>query len=377
MRVGIIGMGNMGSKYARLIVKDGVEGMELSAITRITDERWNEIKDYVSEELSRFNSADDMFDAIDNGQLVLDAVIIATPHYSHEICAVKAFERGISVLCDKPAGVYSKQARNMMEAYSAAKAKNADLLYGFVFHQRMYSVYTTIKDIIDTKKYGNIKRISWIVSDWYRSNAYYQSGGWRATWKYDGGGTLLNQCPHNLDILSWICKTPKSVMGFCKEGKYHPIEVEDEVTAYLEWDDGVSGVFVASTGEAPGVNRLEISLDNALLVCDNTTLRVAELDKPEIEYRTASEGNFFAKPKYEWRDIEVEKPCDAYREVLERFARGEMVAKGEEAINSLYISNAVYLSSWTGRKVDIPVPGTEYERQFEREFERELEKRMQ
>lgn len=375
MRVGIIGMGTMGIKYAQLIAKCEIAGMELSAITRVTDERWDKIKDYVSDDLQRFDSGDDMFDAIDEGRLKLDTIIIVTPHYSHETFAIKAFERGINVLCDKPAGVYSRQARNMMEAYNAAKSKKPDLLYGYVFHQRTYPVYMKIKEIVDSKIYGNMKRINWIVSDWYRSNAYYQSGSWRATWQYDGGGTLLNQCPHNLDLLTWICGVPESVMGFCKEGKYHPIEVEDEVTAYLEWNNGVDGVFIASTGEAPGVNRLEISLDNALLLCEKGRLKVAVLDRPEIEYRNASTGNFFARPSYEWHDIEVEEPENAYNKVLEKFARGEMVAKGEEAVNSLYVSNAVYLSSWTGRKVAIPAPGTEYEKQFENAFESGLEKK--
>lgn len=363
----------MGSKYAQFIAKHEIAGMELSAITRVTEERWNEIKDYVSEDLKRFDSGDDMFDAIDQGKLKLDTILIVTPHYSHETFAVKAFERDLNVLCDKPAGVYSRQARHMMEAYTAAKIRKPDLLYGYVFHQRTYPVYRKIKEIVDSRIYGNIKRVSWVVSDWYRSNAYYRSSSWRATWQHDGGGTLLNQCPHNLDLLTWICGVPESVMGFCREGKYHPIEVEDEVTAYLEWHNGADGVFIASTGEAPGVNRLELSLDNALLVCEKGTLRAAVLDKPEIEYRDAPADDLFAKPSYEWHDITVEEPENAYQKVLEMFARGELTAAGEEAINSLYVSNAVYLSSWTGKKIRIPTKGTDYEKQFERAFEHGLE----
>lgn len=374
MKVGIIGMGNMGSKYAQLISKGEIAGMELSAITRVSQERWDSIKDYVSADLHRFNSGDDMFDAVDKGVLKLDAVIIVTPHYSHETLAIKAFERGISVLCDKPAGVYSKQARNMLEAYNAVKKDNPHLLYGYIFHQRTFPIYKKIKQIVDSGEYGKMKRVNWVVTDWYRSNAYYESGSWRATWKYDGGGTLLNQCPHNLDLLVWICGEPESVTGFCREGQYHPIEVEDEVTAYFEWENGASGVFIASTGEAPGVNRLEISLDNALLVCENGQLRIAVLDKPEIEYRNGT-GDLFAKPAYKWHDIEVEAPDKAYNKVLESFARGEMVAAGEEAIKSLYISNAIYLSSWESCKVEMPKTGTVYEKQFEHKFEMGLSRK--
>lgn len=374
MRIGIIGMGNMGSKYAEFIAKGQVKGMELAAITRVSDERWNNIKDYVSSQLMRFNSGDDMYMAIDNGELKLDAIIIATPHYSHEDMAIKAFERGLNVLCDKPAGVYSRQARNMFDAYNEAKKKDNSLKYGYVFHQRTFPIYRKIKEIADSKQYGNIKRVNWVVTDWYRPEAYYSVVNWRGTWKYDGGGTLLNQCPHNLDLLSWICGEPESVLGICKEGKYHSIEVEDDVTIYMEWKNGASGVFIASTGEAPGVNRLEISFDNALLVCDKGQLKVCGLDKPEVEYRSGTD--LFGKPKGIWKDIEVEPSERAYEKILEGFASGEYIIGGDEAFNSLYLSNAVYLSSWEDRKVRIPEMGSDYEKEFEKRFEEGLQAKI-
>lgn len=372
MDIGIIGMGNMGSKYAGLIARGEIAGMRLSAVTRVTEERWNKIKNDVPPGLMKFHSGSDMFDAVDRGILTLDAVIIATPHYSHEALAVQAFDRGISVLCDKPAGVYSRQARNMMDAYNRARKDKPDILYGFMFHQRTFPVYKKLKEIVDSKEYGNIKRVNWVATDWYRPNAYYQSGKWRATWKNDGGGTLLNQCSHNLDLLAWICGEPDQAAGFCREGQYHPIEVEDDVTAYLEWENGASGVFIASTGEAPGVNRLEISLDNALLVCEKGTLKIAVLDQPEMEYKN---GDMSVKPSYKWSEIETGPADQAYHKVLECFAKGELIAYGSEAIKSLYISNAIYLSSWKKKKVRIPQPGTAYEKQFEQEFENELQKK--
>lgn len=163
MKVGIIGMGNMGAKYALMIAKGDVKGMELAAITRVTDERWDMIRQYVSPELMKFNSGDDMYAAIDDNSLSVDAVIIVTPHYSHEELVKKAFERGISVLCDKPAGVYSRQARSMWEAYQSAKKSCPKLQYGFIFHQRTFPVYRKIKEIIDNKTYGNIKRVNCFI----------------------------------------------------------------------------------------------------------------------------------------------------------------------------------------------------------------------
>lgn len=373
MRVAIIGMGNMGHKYALRILNGSVSGMELVACTRVNEERWNAIKDLVSGELKIYNSGDDLYDAIDRGEITIDTVIIVTPHYSHEALAIKAFERGINVLCDKPAGVYSRQARIMQESYEEAKKKHPQLLYSFIFHQRTFPIHEKMKEIVESKKYGNVKRVNWVITDWYRSNAYYESGSWRATWVGDGGGTLLNQCPHNIDLLQWICGEPKSVLGICHNGKYHPIEVEDEVTAYMEWENGATGVFIASTGEACGVNRLEISMDDALLVCDQGKLSIWELDKPEIEYRTGK-GDLFAKPVKTFREIPCEPNDGAYEKVLNAFAKGEPLVEGLEAINSLYISNAVYLSSWENRRVEIPTPGSAYELEFEKEFENNLNK---
>ena len=195
----------------------------------------------------------------------------------------------------------------------------------------------------------------------------------------DGGGTLLNQCPHNLDLLQWICGVPSRVQGFCHNGKYHPIEVEDEVTAYMEWDNGASGVFTASTGEAPGVNRLEISLDNGLIIYENGELKVCCLDKPELEYRLHAE-DAFVKPKSTWETIPLETNQQPYLEILDNFAAAvqegaPLIAPGEEGRKSLLLSNAVYLSSWTGKMISIPKEGSEDEKIFEEEFEKEWRER--
>lgn len=372
MRTAVIGMGNMGSKYAVMIAEGRIEGMTLSAVTRIRPERYEEIKDILPEDIKIYQSGDLLFKAIDEGKIIIDAVIIVTPHYSHEELAIKAFERGISVLCDKPAGVYSRQARNMQEAFDKAKKENQELRYGFIFHQRTYPVYEKLRELVTSGRYGKIKRVNWVVTDWYRSNAYYASGSWRATWKGDGGGTILNQCPHNLDLMCWICGMPISVQAFCHNGKYHPIEVEDDVTAYIEWENGATGVFIASTGEAAGVNRFEISMDEALIICENGAIRIHELDKPELEYRNST-GDLFAKPAYHIIDIAAEPAKEAYEKMLTAFAKKSLIAEGEAGLYNLYLTNAIYLSSWEGQRVFIPKPGTQEERDFEGRFERQLE----
>ena len=231
-----------------------------------------------------------------------------------------------------------------------------------------------MKEIVESGKYGKLKRVNWVVTDWYRTDAYYASGSWRATWAGDGGGTLLNQCPHNIDLMQWICGMPDRVVGFCHEGKYHPIEVEDDVTAYMEWDNGVTGVFIASTGEAAGVNRLEISLEDALLVCEKGKLKILRLDKPESEYKKNTE-DLFAKPVTISEEIPCDAPKEPYIELLTDFAQGKLVATGLEAMNSQYIINGIYLSSWENDKVSLPKYGSEEEKVFEEKYEKYLERK--
>lgn len=371
MKTAIIGMGNMGSKYARMILEGKAGDMELAAVTRIRQERMDFLRDVFPKDLKIYQSAEELYAGYDRKEFEADAVLIVTPHYAHEKQVTDALERGLHVLCDKPAGVYTRQAANMERAYEAAKKKKPDLLYGYVFHQRTFPIYKKMREIVQSKEYGGLKRVNWVITDWYRPDAYYTSSAWRATWKEDGGGTLLNQCPHNLDLMQWICGMPKRVSGFCHEGRYHAIEVEDDVTAYMEWEEGATGVFIASTGEAAGVNRLEISLDDALLVCEKGKLLVCELEKPEREYRKETK-DLFAKPNTAWKEIECPAAGGAYETVLSEFAKGRTIAEGAEAIRSLYLSNAIYLSSWEHEMIEIPARDSEEEKEFELRFEKWL-----
>ena len=375
MKTAVIGMGNMGSQYAQMIAEGRIPGMELAAVTRVRKERWENMKDIMPPDLKLYESARALYEAYDKGEAVMDAVIIATPHYVHCEETVQAFDRGIHVLCDKPAGVYSRQARSMSEACRRARREYPDLLYGFIFNQRTLPVYQKLREIVRSGRYGGLKRVNWVVTDWYRPNAYYTSNAWRGTWGADGGGVLLNQCPHNLDLLQWICGMPARVRGFCHEGKYHPIEVEDEVTAYMEWDNGATGIFIASTGEAPGINRLELSMDNALVVCENGGIRICALERPESEFRLEAQ-DIYAQPAGMWSDVSCVSEKRAHEKVLEEFARGNMIAPGEEAVNSLLLSNAIYLSSWEKSMTDIPEPESEEVKAFEQRFEKWLKRKI-
>lgn len=377
-KTAVIGVGNMGSRYAALLQDKKIAGMELSALTRLRSPYKEMLQPSLDDNVPVFESADKLFEAVESGKLKLDSVIIATPHYSHEEIAVRAFKNGLNVLSDKPSGVYSRQARNMDDA--AAKSGK---VFSMVFNQRTLPIYQELFNIVKSGKYGALKRVNWTITDWYRPEKYYTSNSWHATWSKDGGGVLLNQAPHNLDLLQWICGMPARVQAFCHEGRFHGIKVEDDVTAYLEWSNGATGTFTTSTGDAPGLNRLEISLEEALIICENDILRIGsvaeEMGMKESDYRVNSE-DFFKKIKGTWTELSFEKENAPYEKVLQAFADecngiGRSIADGSEGRYSLLLSNAMYLSSWEKRMIELPQPESEQEIEFEKLFEEWLSKK--
>lgn len=353
VKIGIIGVGNMGSDHSKRIVNGDVPELKLVAVADRSQARRDWAKENLPEDVKIFNEGDEL---IDSG--VCDAVLIAVPHYQHPTLAVRAFEKGLHVMCEKPAGVYTLAVREMNEA-----AKKSGKVFGMMFNQRTNCVYRKMHELVHSGELGAIKRVNWIITDWYRTQSYYDSGSWRATWDGEGGGVLLNQCPHNLDLIQWICGMPSRVRAFCHEGKWHDIEVEDDVTAYLEYPNGATGVFVTTTGDAPGTNRFEITLEMGKLVCElseqGTTLTLYKLAENEREFcRTCPQG--FAKPKMEIIEVETDGQNPQHNGVLKAFAanilRGEpLVAGGEEGINGLTLSNAMHLSSWLDRTVELPL----------------------
>lgn len=349
VKLGIIGVGNMGSDHAKRIVNGDAPEIKLVAVADCAENRRSWAKENLPAEVQIFAEGDDLIDS-----KVCDAVLIAVPHYQHPILAMRAFEKGQHVMCEKPAGVYTKIVREMNEA--AAKSGK---VFGMMFNQRTNCVYRKMHEMVQSGELGAIKRVNWIITNWYRTQSYYDSGSWRATWDGEGGGVLLNQCPHNLDLLQWICGMPSRVRAFCHEGKWHNIEVEDDVTAYLEFPNGATGVFVTTTGDAPGTNRLEITLEMGKLVCENDELTLWKLSQNEREFCYNAQGGF-AKPEMKKIKVETDGENPQHNGVLRAFAanilRGEpLVAGGEEGINGLTLSNAMHLSSWLDKTIELPL----------------------
>lgn len=348
VKLGIIGMGNMGSGHIGNILAGKTPEIEIAAAADRREERRAWGRKTLPEGTPIFEEGSEL---IQSG--LCEAVLIAVPHYQHPVLAKEAFAAGLHVMCEKPAGVYTKAVKEMNEA-----ADKSGKVFAMMFNQRTNCLYRKMHEMVQGGQIGQMKRVSWLITDWYRTQIYYDSGDWRATWAGEGGGVLLNQCPHQLDLLQWICGLPKTVQAFCHEGKWHDIEVEDDVTAYLEFENGATGVFVTTTGDAPGTNRFEVSGTLGKLVCENGKLTFWKLKEDEREFcKTAKEG--FIKPECEEIQVETDGENPQHVGVLNAFAgnilRGEpLVANGKEGIRGLTLSNAMHLSSWLKRPVDIP-----------------------
>lgn len=347
VKIGIIGIGNMGTSHAKMIFEGKIPDLELTAIADYQEARREYAKKNF-EGIKLFESGDEL---IKSG--VCEAVVIATPHYQHPALAKLAFENNLHVLSEKPAGVYTKQVREMNEA-----AAKSDRVFAVMFNQRTNCIYRKMYELVHSGELGAIKRVNWIITDWYRTQSYYDSGSWRATWDGEGGGVLLNQCPHNLDLIQWICGMPVSVQAFCHEGKWHDIEVEDDVTAYLEYKNGATGVFITTTADTPGTNRFEVTLEMGKLVCENDKLTLYKLEMNEREFCKTARGGF-DQPEYEVIEVETDGLNEQHLGVFKAFADNilhnkPLVARGEEGINGLTLSNAMHLSSWLNKKVAIP-----------------------
>ena len=356
IRLGIIGIGNMGSGHMRNVVEGNCPDFEVTAVADINPARLDWAKEFTGGKVATY---DDAIALLDSGKI--DACIVSVPHYDHPTYAIECMKRGIHVMVEKPAGVYTKQVRQMNEEAD----RHPEVVFGMMFNQRTNHVYRKMRELVQSGKYGRIRRVNWIITDWYRPQAYYDSGNWRATWSGEGGGVLLNQCPHQLDLLQWICGMPESVQSHLHMGLWHDIEVEDDVTTYLEYPGGATGVFVTTTGDAHGTNRFEVQMDKARIIVNYDGLSVLEFDVSEPEWSATNKEPFASMPAKEIQ-VETDGKNPQHIGVLNAWGgailRGEpLVADGREGINGLTLSNAMHLSHFLGRKVNLPLDEDLYE----------------
>lgn len=360
IRFGLIGLGNQGFSYTTDIFDKGeIENGVLTAACDINPSKIENVKANTSnKDITYF---DDYKKMLDSG--LIDVAMVETPHYQHPEIVIECLKRGINVICEKPAGVYAEQVKEMNEF---AKKQNA--IFSMMFNQRTNCVYRKMKDMIEKGDIGEIQRVTWIITQWYRTQQYYNSGSWRATWAGEGGGVLINQCPHQIDLIQWVVgMMPKTVRGFCHYGKWHDIEVEDDVTAYFEYENGATGVFITTTGEAPGTNRFEISGTKGKLVCENEKLYFHKNAQDSKEFALDPKNTFGdSQLGCEVIEVETDGKNPQHAGIINNVANTilgieTLFVKGSEGINGVQLMNAIEYSGWNdGAKVSVPIDGKKY-----------------
>jgi predicted dehydrogenase len=357
VRYGIIGVGNIGSAYTEFFVKGMAIDACLAAVADINPEKLQALKTKFPElDASFYKSGKELIEKAD-----VDAVIVAVPHYFHPELSIQALNKNINVICEKPAGVYTKQVKEMNAVAEKSKA-----LFTVMFSQRTNCVYRKMKEMIEKGELGKVRRLNWIITNWYRSQSYYDSSSWRATWKGEGGGVLFNQCPHQLDLLQWITGLmPIEISAFCEYGKWHNIEVEDDVTAFLRFENGATGVFVTTTADTPGTNRLEITGDMGRLVCEGNDLKFTKLKISEREFNQTYKGGF-GEPEKEEIIVETDGKNEQHIGIINNFTnailgREPLFIDGKEGLKSVEIMDAMSMSGWLGGKaVKLPIDDDKY-----------------
>ncbi|MDD3902767.1 MAG: Gfo/Idh/MocA family oxidoreductase [Sphaerochaeta sp.] len=360
VRIGIIGYGKMGSQHTKAFLEKKIPNARLTAIADSNPEQIHKARLVCKEDVSYFTSAEDL---IKSG--TCDAIIPTVPHYFHPVYAVQAFQAGLHVLCEKPAGVYTKQVEEMNRA-----AKESGKVFGIMLNQRTNPVFQKAREMVQGGQLGRIIHTNWIITSWFRAQSYYDLSSWRATWKGEGGGVLLNQNPHNLDLWQWICGMPSRVKAEVYYGKHRSIEVEDDVYALFEYPNGAVGIYTTTIADAPGTNRLEITGSLGKLVLENNTLTFWKLKESSDDFNERFKGEI-GQPECTKCEVVLEGTYTSHPGIITNFcdailSGSPLLSPGEEGIKSLEISNAIHLSSWMGGTwVDLPIDGDLFKQKLE------------
>jgi len=354
VRIGVVGLGNMGSAHIRQMLEGKIPRMEVSAICDVDPKRIAQFP-----QLKSFSSSKEM---IRSGEI--DAILITTPHYSHTTIGIDALKQGLHVLVEKPISVHKADCERLIAAHT-----NKKQVFAAMFNQRTDPYYIKIRQLVKSGELGKIRRINWIITNWFRTETYYASGGWRATWGGEGGGVLLNQCPHNLDLYQWMFGLPDKVRSFCRFGHYHKIEVEDDVTAYFEYASGATGVFITSTGEAPGTNRLEIAGERGKLVYENDEIRFTRNEIETTKFSRTTKESFAAPPTWDVK-IPVNGHGGQHNEIMKNFTDAildgkPLIAPAQEGIHSVELANAILQSTFDQKAVELPINAGSYKKKLQ------------
>ena len=357
MKIGIIGLGNIGRVHAKNL-QDGLIGnAELVAVARPSIESMD---DFNEQGIACFADAGELI-----ASRLAEAVIVALPTHLHAPIGIQALEAGLHLMMEKPLACHKAEGERLL----AAKQQDGQIA-ALMMNQRTHPCYVRIKQWMNAGAVGELQRVSWTMTNWFRPEIYYQSSPWRATWQGEGGGVLMNQCPHNIDVLQWLVGMPSKVRAHCSFGKYHDIEVEDEVTAYFEFANGATGQFSTSTGESPGSNRLEIVGDLGTLITDgNTATLIRNSESVSAFSRTTDE--MFGTPETTEERFEPSEPINQHAVILNNFVQAangetELIAPLEAGLQSLQLAGAMIYSTWIDDAVELPLDGAAYETELKK-----------
>lgn len=357
VRIGVIGVGGMGTGHVRRIEGGAISRARVTAVCDIDPRKMEKFSD-------SYKKFTDSRKLIRSGEV--DAVVIATPHYFHTTIGIDAMDNGLHTLSEKPISVHKADAARLI----AAHERNPKLVFAAMFNQRTDPHYIKLRELIKSGELGEINRINWIITDWFRTQYYYDCGDWRATWGGEGGGVLLNQCPHQLDLWQWMFGMPVQIRSFCDLGRFHHIEVEDSVTTYMKYANGATGVFITTTGEAPGTNRLEIAADRGKVVVENGKITWTKNTCSLKDFRE-NHQDMWARPEVWSIDIPTNSYGGQHDQVMQNYVdaildKTPLIAPAEEGINSVELANCMLYSSFTGKTVDLPLDPAAYERHLKK-----------
>lgn len=364
--IALIGTGSMGRQYAQMIGRGAVPHMRLAAVCCRSEEACKWAKETLDSQVAVYRSAEELYSCSEG----YDSVLIVTPHCSHRELAEKAFSLGKHVFCDKPSGLSVWEAGKMNEAAHEYGRK-----FAMMFHQRLYAKNRKIREIIQSGKLGEIQRISMENTESYRTLAYHNSSSWHSTWGGEGGGALINQGQHLLDLWQWFFGMPKEIYANIVFGKYNDFGVDDEAEILMKYDNGVIGSFFLSTGEAKSRERLEVVGSKAALLMDGETITLCCYSQDSKEY--GKQSPYRTREGLELtEEVNVYPTRKDYEEMLENFALAvlenePLIAPGEEGYKALELANSAYLSAWLGKAVSLPLDAGEYEGELQKRIERE------
>lgn len=350
IKVALIGFGGMGQAYARMIYAGLVPQLSLVGVC-CRNEPGQQLLKGEFPGVAIYRDAYEMAAHCDD----YDAVLIVTPHTNHVELGLRFASLGKHILMDKPAGI---DAGSVAELVCCCEGKNVS--YGMIFQNRMLPAFRKSKELLESGALGTLHRAIWVCNNWYRSPAYHRSAGWRSTWTTECGGLMINQNPHYVDLWNWLFGLPDRVYADMQFGRYNDFLVDDAVDIQFSYDNGFHGTMISATGEAPGVNRLEIWGSKGRLTVDETARVFFDENEMSTEEFGRVNTEKFAGIPHNQREIELTKPENLYLDIFRNFAKhlleGEpLCADGYDGLLEVQLANAVYVSGWEEKKVAVPV----------------------